>query len=381
MLENWWDRDLEDLQSDRRESLREAAAELWERFDRERGGFRRLPEDQEGGVLLFLLEYARRAEDDWARAMAEVTLEERGGGCDPLLACAHLEAYAQTGRPNYREAACDILDHALKNLRLPGGCFALPGDETVSTQWNAQMIAALAKAYRVLGEAAYLRAAVDARLFLKNWLTQSNGQIWHRWRNGTPMEEGRLEDYGFCCWALTELYESDFSISCLREAEQLADRMTDIFRDHEGRFLDFHAASASRSGVVGLALSKLARLTNIERYRDMAREQQPASWEFPDGLALLGMVEELWPTWVLVCASAQKPPNWLALVGEEYRLTVMAKTGDNSWGLENAAPWLREFPVPESGNRLYLCRDGVCEASVENLLQLYQHLAPEGAAV
>jgi len=365
-----------------RELPRAAAAELRERFDRERGGFTGLPEEREARAVLFLLEYARRAGDVWARGMAEVTLERRGRADSALLAYANLEAYAQTGRPGYRETACDILDGALKDLRLAGGCFARPGDDTVSTAWNAQLVAAFAKAYRVLGERIYLRPAREARLFLKTRLTQSNGRLWSRWRDRTPIEEGRLADYGFYCWALTELYESDFSVSCLREAEGVADRMADIFRDRQGGFYDY--TEAVGSGAAALSLSRLARLNAIDRYRNMARGQ--LEWlagegqEALEGLALLGMVEELWPRRELVCA-AQTVPGWLARAGEEYRLAVLAKTHDNGRGLENAAPFVREVPVPEDGMRLYLCRDGVCETVAEDLSQLARRLAPEGASV
>ena len=382
----WWSWEPEDFRTEgvSRELLRLAAAELRERFDREKGGFEGLAEESEDRVLLFLLEYARRAEDDWARAMAEVTLDRRGGHGGGLLAYAGLEAYAQTGRPAYREAACGILDDALEELRMSGGCFARPGEEAVSTAWNAQMIAALAKGSRVLGGERYLRAAKEARLYLKTRLTQSNGRLWRYWQDRSPVEEGRLEDYGFCCWALLELYEADHSVSCLREAEGLADRMADIFRDRQGGIFEFDG-SAAGSGAAGLALSRLARLTAIERYRDMARDQ--LTWlagegcEKLEGLGLLGMVEELWPRRELVCAAAGDVPAWLAPVSEEYRLAALAKNWDNCRELEDAVPYVREFPAPEAGTRIYLCRDGVCEAAAEDLSQLYERLIAEGAAV
>ena len=358
-----------------------AVAELREQFDTETGGFLGLSGERESGILLFLLEYARRAEDEWAQAMAEVTLEFRTGPHDALLAYALLEAYAQTGRAGFRKTACAILDQALKELRLPDGAFARKEDKAVSTLWNAQLIAALAKASRVLANRTYLQAAREAQAFLRTRLTRSGGWLWRRWQFQAPMEEGRLADYGFYCWALAELYEADFSVSILREAEVLADRMSEVFRDPRGGFYDFDAAVGS--GAAGLALSKLAGLTAIERYHDMAQEQMAwlADAETPDGLALLGMVEELWPRQELVCVSAKRPPAWLAVVGEEYRMAVLAKTPDNEQRLENAVPFLREFPIPEDGYRLYLCRNGVCEAEAENLLQLYRNLSPEGAAV
>lgn len=353
-----------------REQLGRAAAELRDRLDWEKGGFAGLTEEQEEAALLFLLEYARRSEDGGALAVAEAVLERSGRTDRPLRAYARLEAYAQSGRPDRRRDACAMLDGALGN-RLPGGGFAEKG--AVSLVWNAQMIAALAKAYRVLGESAYLRAAEDARLFLKAQLTQSGGRLWQRWREGTPSGEGQLEDYGFYCWALAELYGADFSVSCLREASALADRMTELFRDPQGGLYDFESGGR---GAAGLALSRVGCLTGLERHRDAAREQLAwlAGAEIPEGLALLGLTEELWPCQTLVCTCAGATPAFLALVGEEYRMMALAKTRGNSRTLENAAPWLRMFPVPESGTRLYLCRDGVCEAAADDLFQLYQRL-------
>ena len=45
--------------------------------------------------------------------------------------------------------------------------------------------------------------------------------------------EGQLEDYALYCWALLELYGANFSVSCLREAAGLGDRMAALFEDRE----------------------------------------------------------------------------------------------------------------------------------------------------
>lgn len=358
--------------------LPRAAADLRRRFRPETGGFAGLPEEQGDCAVLYLLEYARRAEDGQAGDTAEAALDRWDGRESALLAYACLESYAQTGRPARRAAACGILDRAVEGLRLPGGAFRREGDGAASVLWNAQLIAALAKACRVLGEESYLRAAQASRLFLKTRLTQSNGRLWRLWQDRTPMEEGRLADYGFYVWALTELYETDFSVSCLREAEGLADRMADVFRDPQGKFWDVDGGGG---GAAGLALARLARLTALGRYRRMAREQAAlqTAGEAPDGLALLGMAEELHPRWALVCAFAGTVPLWLAHVGEAYRLAVLAKTRDSSRGLANAVPYTRGLPVPEAGERLYLCREGVCEIAAEDLSQLRRRLCREGA--
>ena len=134
-----------------------AARQLEEEFDPEHGGFGTAPKFPSPQRLLFLLDRARRGEDAGALAMAEHTLTQMarggifdqvgGGFCrystdrgwrmphfekmlndNALLACAYLEAYAQTGKPYYRETACRTLDYVLEELRLPGGGFACAQD-------------------------------------------------------------------------------------------------------------------------------------------------------------------------------------------------------------------------------------------------------------
>lgn len=248
--------------------------------------------------------------------------EAGGAGDNALLAYFYLEAYAQTGQPCYRRAARAALDGMLAD-----------GTFRERTDWTGLLISALAKADRVLGSEKYLKAAQA----LKSSLTAGEG---------TP------ENSAFSCWALVELYETDFSISHLREASALADRMADMFWD--GGFCR----------AAGLALVKLARITGEERFRVLAERQL----EWPDQdedpaercLALLAALEAAQPRQELVCAARDRIPGWLAAVGETYRLTVLAKTSDNGSGLAEAAPWTAGLSIPVSGETLYLCREGSC---------------------
>ena len=479
--------------------LWQAVEELSRRFDRDNGGFGGAPKFPAAHELIFLLEYARRAGDADALEMAETTLTQMarggifdqigGGFCrystdeawrvphfekmlydNALLAYAYLEAYAQTGRPYYREVACRTLDYVIGELSLPGGGFAcgqdadsggeegkfylltradveealgtgeaqefccrlsigkgesvpnlladekyadfwaeqraqgrtlaafrrrrwsLHRDDKVLTSWNAMMIAALAKADRVLGEERYLKAAQSARLFLKTRLTQPDGRLWLCWRDREPAIDGQLDDYAFYCWALLELYETEFSPSCLREAAGLADRMAALFWDEaDGGFYrtasggerlivrqkdSFDGGTPSGGAAAGLALAKLARLTGQERFRHLAERQ--LAWlagearDYPAAhcFALLAMMEELYPNREMVYVSAGHMPQWLSGAGEYYRLAILAKTPENCRALANLCPRAEAYPIPEEGEQFYLCRDGACETPVDNLTEL-----------
>lgn len=488
--------------------LRRAVEDLSRRFDPISGGFGGAPKFPSPTQLLFLLDQARRERDREALEMAETTLtqmarggifDQLGGGfCrystdsawrlphfekmlydNALLAYAYLEAYAQTGRPFYRETACRTLDYALRELRLPGGAFAaaqdadsggregafylisrrdveetlgvgeaaafcdrygidgesvpalvedpdyesawrenaaacarlaafrrrrhrIHRDEKILTSWNALMIAALAKASRVLGEERYLRAAESARLFLKTRLTRPDGRLYLRWVDREAAVDGQLEDYAYYCWALLELYGANFSVSCLREAAGLADRMAALFLDGTaGGFYrtaaggeeliarqkeTFDAGTPSGNGAAALALVGLARLTGESRFRALANRQlswlagQARRYPAQQGAALLALAEGLYPGRELVCVSAGEVPDWLAGVGEAYRLTALAKTAGSERGLARTAPFTAEYPVPEDGLRLYLCRDGSCAPPADSLEGLRRLLAEEEAA-
>lgn len=104
-------------------------------------------------------------------------------------------------------------------------------DDKVLTAWNALMIAALAKAYRVLGEVRYLEAANRAAAFLRENLTRPDGRLWLRWREGEAAHDGQLDDYAFYAWALLELYAAGADISHLREAIRLSGELETHFWD------------------------------------------------------------------------------------------------------------------------------------------------------
>ena len=265
-------------------------------------------------------------------------------------------------------------------------------DDKVVTSWNGLMIAALAKAYRVLGDRNYLEAAGTARLFLKTRLTRPDGRLYLRWRDREAAVDGQLEDYAFYCWGLLELYSASFSTVYLKEAAGLARQMAARFWDsRQGGFYRTAAGSEpliarqkeswdgalpSGNAVAALVLARLGQLTGDPRFRALAARQmdylagearkQPSARCF----ALLAMMEGLYPRRELLCTSAGGVPPWLAETGETYGLATLAKTAENSRALAHAAPFTASYPLPEEDLGLYLCRQGSCSAAVSTLAEL-----------
>lgn len=88
-------------------------------------------------------------------------------------------------------------------------------------------------------------------------------------------------------------------------------------------------------------------------------------------------MEELYPRRELVYVSGKTPPRWLAGVGEDYRLAVLAKTPENERALANLSPHSAGYPVPKDGERFYLCREGACLPPAESLERLRELLQEE----
>jgi len=272
-------------------------------------------------------------------------------------------------------------------------------DDKVLTSWNGLMIAALARAAQVLGREDYLRSAESARLFLKTRLTTPEGRLCLRWREREAAVEGQLDDYAFYALGLLELYGANYAASCLREAVKLTDKMVELFWDeeqggfyrtaHDGERLiarqkeTYDGALPSGNAAAARVLARLARITGRRRYRNLTQRQMAFlagnMGEYPMGrcFGLLAMMEELYPSRELVCAAPEGAPAWLAGLSRRYGLCTVVKTWDNSRALERLAPYTAAYPIPASGEILYLCRGGRCAAPAEGREELERMLREE----
>lgn len=264
-------------------------------------------------------------------------------------------------------------------------------DDKVLTAWNGLMLAALARAALVLDEPRWLEAAERTAAFLRRELKESGGRLLACWRQGRAAQPGRLEDYAFTCWGLLELYGAGFRPEHLEEACALADTMLSLFFDSErGGFYPYavdgeqlitrskeswDGAMPSGNAAAALVLSRLARLTGESRWREAAELQ--LRWlagaagraQAGHSFTLLTLLEELWPTAELVCASAAPPEELREFLRGASRpgLTVLVKTPETAGRLAVLAPFTAGFPVPASGARYFLCRDRTCARPVDSI--------------
>ena len=267
-------------------------------------------------------------------------------------------------------------------------------DDKVLTAWNGLALAALARAGLVLDEPRYLDAARRTVGFLAEKLTDPDGRLLARWRDGDAAHPGKLDGYAFFAYGLLELYGTTFDTAYLARAVELANLLLELFFDQEhGGFYPYASdgeqlltrtkeaydgAMPSGNSVAALVLSRLSRLTGERRWREAADRQ--LSWlagaarDYPagHGFAMLAFLEELWPTAELV-ATAQKTPEELQAFLQEYsypRLTVLVKTRSSADALAALAPFTKDYPIPAQGTRYYLCRGGACARPVDSISEL-----------
>ena len=261
-------------------------------------------------------------------------------------------------------------------------------DDKVLTAWNALMITAMAKGYRTLGDARYLRAARRARAFIAERLTDDEGRLFLRWRAGQKASKGQLDDYAFLTWALIELYETTFDTQYLRDAERAALWMYELFLREEGGFYmtpadgeslisrpcEWHdGAMPSGNSVAALALVKLSNLTGERAWMQRAERQMSdaagAMAHYPSGycFSLLAMMEFLAPPRHVVCCLSEGMPEGLKPLLFRYRTQAVVKTTGNAEELGLLLPMTRNYAVPESGESYYVCEAGRCRAPVRHL--------------
>jgi uncharacterized protein YyaL (SSP411 family) len=94
------------------------------------------------------------------------------------------------------------------------------------------MISAFARAYQVVGDEAYLKAANRAADFIDETLYQDESNILlRRYRQGDAAIEGYADDYAYFIQGLLDLYEASFDVERLTWAIQLQKKQDALFWD------------------------------------------------------------------------------------------------------------------------------------------------------
>jgi uncharacterized protein YyaL (SSP411 family) len=267
-------------------------------------------------------------------------------------------------------------------------------DDKILTSWNALAITAFAKAARQFDKPEYLDAALKAERFITDRLTDKNGRLFVRWRDGETAHAGQLDDYAFYALALLEIYKNNFDAKYLKKAVFISEKMLELFFDEENGGFFMYAKDAeqlitrpkelydgampSGNSAAAEVLINLFKLTTNEKWR-RARDkhlkflfEQAKDYPAGHGFFMLALTGALYPAKELICVLPDGFPAGLwDLLKEcpEKNVTVLIITRENARALIDAAPFTTDYPLQKEPV-YYLCQNGACSAPQKDLTAL-----------
>lgn len=272
-------------------------------------------------------------------------------------------------------------------------------DDKVILSWNGWAIIAMTKAGEILGDEKYRKAAECTHDFILTRMTDEKDRLLLRWRDNEAAHGGNLDDYAVYGLALLKLYELTFKPAYLKEAVLRAEQLEEFFadKDNGGYYLTasdgeklisrpketYDGAVPSGNSAAAVLLNRLARYTGDIKWQEASKRQNyflaGVMEEFPYGhsLGLIALMEALYPSQELICVSKEGnvPERLVEYMSENvcFNLSVLLKTKENAIELEDIAPYIKDYPIPQEDFCYYLCQNGRCErpkTSFEEVIKL-----------
>jgi uncharacterized protein YyaL (SSP411 family) len=310
-----------------------------------------------------------------ARAALGVTAAgERPGGASIL----------HRPQPTANDSGVAKLAAIIDTLRLARAKRTRPlRDEKVLADWNGLMVAAMAKAGRILHDPRYVEAAARAARFTLARLRTPDGTLRHRWSLGESAYAANLDDYVFQIEGLIELFEADFDRRWLDEAEALHKIVETHFLASQGNYYftdgtdpSLPRREARTSDNVTPAANSVAAL-NLLRLADLELDASAAARarailaatprdvkENPEGFPalLLALDYASDRSKEVAIVGDPKAPQTLALVAAvraAFNPNLVLAVGSSAAG---AAPLLLGKPLRNDQPTAYVCEAQVCRA-------------------
>jgi uncharacterized protein len=279
-------------------------------------------------------------------------------------------------------------------------------DDKTITAWNGLMISAFARAYQVLDDPQYLKAATKAAQFIRSKLYDpQTGRLTRRYRLGGATIDGYADDYAFLIQGLLDLYEASFDTSNLAWALELQKRQNDLFWDstshgffsttgHDPSVLlrmkeDYDGAEPSPNSVAALNLLRLAQMLDEKVLQDMAEktlaafgarlQQGPSSMPW----MMVALDFSLAKPKQIVIAGMASSPDTRAMLRKVHarfipdKIVLLADGGAGQAFLGKHLEFIRNVKAVDGKATAYVCEDYVCQLPTSDPEKLEQELAPK----
>ncbi|MBI3640264.1 MAG: thioredoxin domain-containing protein [Thaumarchaeota archaeon] len=175
---------------------------------------------------------------------------------------------------------CSEKLYEVRSKRVPPG-----KDEKILTSWNALMISAFVKGFKISEEKRFLEAAEKCISFIQEKLTK-NGELLRTYKDGQAKLKAYLDDYTYFTNALLDLFETNPDKKYLELAIYYADYLLEHFWDENEKNFFFTADNheqliirtkniydlslPSGNSVAANTFLRLYHITQNKRYLDVS---------------------------------------------------------------------------------------------------------------
>jgi uncharacterized protein YyaL (SSP411 family) len=270
-------------------------------------------------------------------------------------------------------------------------------DDKILTAWNGLMIAALARAARVVPQSGkaqtYLDASRRAAGFIRRTLWNGDtGRLLRRYRDGEAAIDAYAEDYAYLIWGVLELFQADGDPAWIEWALAMERRQDALFWDEAeaGWFSttgqdptvllrlkeEYDGAEPAASSLATLNALTLAHLTG--NAQSLARAERTLARYGPRiGAAarVLPMMLCALSAWhagtsQVVIAGEPAGPDTQALLREianhylPFSLMIPLVPGERQNALGTILPFVAAMSMRDGRAAAYVCRDFSCRQPV-----------------
>ncbi|MFB3113642.1 MAG: thioredoxin domain-containing protein [Nitrosopumilaceae archaeon] len=292
-------------------------------------------------------------------------------------------------RQNLDSNAKKLLD--IRSKRIAPGL-----DDKVLTSWNALMITAFAKGYRVTNEKKYLDAAEKCINFIENNLVK-DGKLLRTYKDGKAKLQGYLEDYSYFGVSLLDVFEINPELKFLERAQEIANYLVEHFwdsetnsfymtaDDHEKLIIrpksNYDLSLPSGNSVAANLLLRLFHLTQDKKFLEISTKimenQAQMAAENPFGFGHLLNTVFMYlqkPKEITVLNSQNKeivdsltnrfmPESILVTVKNENQLNNLSKL-----------PFFEGKQFQNDKTTVFVCKDFTCSLPLEAISEIEKHL-------
>jgi uncharacterized protein YyaL (SSP411 family) len=284
-------------------------------------------------------------------------------------------------------------------------------DDKILSAWNGLMIAAYARASRVLRAERFgltecanrhLETALRAATFVREHLWRAaDRRLLRRYRDGEAAFDGYAEDYASMAFGLLELFQATGEVEWLDWAETLQRCLDERFWDAEsgGWFSttgadpsvlvrlkeDYDGAEPSVGALASLNLLTLSNLLPDDgRMEKLERALSRFGERLGDAARVVPLVAAAASAWtagvgqVVVSSSATDDASALVstLAARYLPFMVVVPVADASRSeLGARLPFLASLPARDGAATAYVCRNFVCQAPATSVAALETALA------